>query len=315
MNLRWRRLYAAAAPAFVTDDRRQSGGSGTSPVHDRGAGVIRGRRPLAIASILQNNRGMSTSDRYASFDYSRLINWDDRLRREWPFLETVLRDAPSRQILDLGSGTGEHARFLVAKGFEVLGIDASPAMLDTARATTEGENPRFEHGDMRDVTGLAGAHRFGGALCVGNALPHLTGEGDVMQMAVNLRKVLLPGAPVVIQILNYERYETKKERSLPLAFLPDKDDPESTIVFLRAMELHPGRRVTFMPTILRMRPDREPPMELVASQRVEIRGWHGSDLVEAFRAAGFAATELFGSYQRAPFEAGESRDVIFVARA
>ena len=257
---------------------------------------------------------MSTSDRYASFDYSRLISWDDRLRREWPFLEGVLRDTPSRQLLDLGSGTGEHARFLAEKGFEVLGVDASPAMLEKARATTSGSNPQFVQGDMRDVTPVAGDRRFGGALCVGNALPHLTGEDDVRQMAASLRKVLLPGAPVVIQILNYERYETKKERALPLAFLPDKDDPESTIVFLRAMELHADRRVTFMPTILRMRPDREPPMELVATQRVEIRGWRGSELVEAFSAAGFGSTELFGSYQNAPFEAGESRDVIFVAR-
>lgn len=256
---------------------------------------------------------MTTSDRYASFDYSRLISWDDRLRREWPFLEEVLRDAPSNQILDLGSGTGEHARFLADKGFDVLGVDASPAMLEKARATTSGTNPQFAEGDMRDVTRVAGERRFGGVLCVGNALPHLTGEDDVKQMAANLRKVLLPGAPVVIQILNYERYETKKERSLPLAFLPDKENPDSTIVFLRAMEFHGERRVTFMPTILTMRPDREPPMELVASQRVEIRGWRGSDLVEAFRAAGFPSTELFGSYQKAPFDAAESRDVIFVA--
>lgn len=257
---------------------------------------------------------MDNADRYASFDYSRLISWNDRLKREWPFLEQVLKDAPSNRVIDLGSGTGEHARFLASKGFDVLGVDASPAMLEKAQSSTEGTNPRFELGDMRDISPLTDGERFGAALCVGNALPHLTNEDDVPRMAAGLRKVLLPGAPVAIQLLNYERYETKRERALPLAFLPDKDDPEATIVFLRAMELHADRRVTFMPTILRMRPDREPPMELVASQRVEIRGWRADEIVRAFKDAGFESTQLFGTYQRDPFEAGESRDVIFVAR-
>ena len=49
-------------------------------------------------------------DQYAKFDYGRLINWDDRLKREWPFFDELLGGAPSRRILDLGSGTGEHAR-------------------------------------------------------------------------------------------------------------------------------------------------------------------------------------------------------------
>src|SRR5579859_1362763 len=92
-----------------------------------------------------------TDDRYAKFDYSRLINWDERLKREWPFLEEVLRTAPSRRILDLGSGTGEHARFLASNGFDVVGVDASPAMIEKSRSSTSGGSVRFVSGDMRDV--------------------------------------------------------------------------------------------------------------------------------------------------------------------
>jgi hypothetical protein len=62
-----------------------------------------------------------------------------------------------------------------------------------------------------------------------------------------------------------------------------------------------------------MRPDREPAMELLASQRVELRGWRHDELSQAFRENGFGSIELFGSYQRAGFEPSESRDVIFVA--
>lgn len=251
-----------------------------------------------------------TSDRYGSFDYSRLISWDDRLKRECGFLEGVLASAPSKKVLDVGSGTGEHARFLAGKGFDVLGVDNSPAMLEKARAA----GGRFVQGDMREVTEAAGEERFGAALCLGNALPHLLEREDLARLAAGLRAVVVEGGVVVLQLLNYDRIEAKRERALPLSFLPDPDHPDATIVFLRAMELRPERRVTFMPTILRMRPDAEPPMELVASQRVEIRGWRAGEIESALRAAGFPSVELWGSYQKAPFEPAESRDVIVVAR-
>jgi SAM-dependent methyltransferase len=253
-----------------------------------------------------------SEDRYAKFDYSRLIVWDERLAREWPLLEELFRTAPSKNILDLGSGTGEHARFLAAKGFDVTGIDSSAAMLERSRAGGEG-HVRFLPGDLRDL-GAVVEGPFGAALCVGNVLPHLSGDGDLGLLVRGLRRLLLPGAPFVLQMLNYDRIEAKKERALPITFLPDADDPAATIIFLRSMQLQPGGRVIFMPTTLRQRPDRDPPIELITSQRVEIRGWRRAEIESAFRDGGFASIELFGSYAKAPFDPPESRDLILVAR-
>ena len=253
-------------------------------------------------------------DRYAKFDYSRLINWSPRLEREWPLLSEVLGDAPSKDVLDLGSGTGEHARFLASKGFDVTGVDTSPAMLEKSRAAGPEEgNVRFIAGDMRYLPNVV-EDRFGAAICVGNALPHLTGEDDLHNLATGLRRVLLGGAPFLVQIVNYDRIEAKKERALPLTFLADPDDAGATIVFLRTMELLPGGRVIFMPTTLRQRTDREEPLELVATRRVEIRGWRAAEIERVFREAGFASVELYGSYAKEPFVPAESRDVIAVAR-
>ena len=257
-----------------------------------------------------------SDDRYAKFDYSKLIAWEERLQREWPLLDELLRNAPLKHILDLGSGTGEHARFLASKGFVVTGVDSSPAMVEKSRATPD-NRVNFVAGDMRDLAGLGlcgEAACFGAAICVGNVLPHLSGEGDLERLAIGLRTVLRPGGPFLLQMINYDRIEAKKERALPLNFLPDPEDKQATIIFLRTMELQPDGRVIFMPTTLRQRTDREPPIELVASQRVEIRGWRRAQIETALRGAGFTSIETWGSYQKAPFDPAESRDLILVAR-
>ena len=253
-----------------------------------------------------------SEDRYASFDYSRLIAWDERLRREWPFLDSVLRDAPSRDVLDLGSGTGEHARLLASNGFTVTGVDGSKAMIEKARATTSVDGVQFVEGDMRELPRLV-SRRYGAAICLGNVLPHLREEDSLDRLAAGLTPVLLPGAPVILQLLNYGRFEAKGERALPLSFLPDRDDAGAQLLFLRTMVMGSDRQVVFMPTVLRIRSDRDVPVELVASQRVEIRGWREDEIRAAFERAGFERIESFGSYQRAAFDGVESRDVILIA--
>lgn len=267
---------------------------------------------------MENTRAADTlramsDDRYASFDYSRLIQWDQRLQREWPFLESILAAAPARSVLDLGAGTGEHARFLASRGFDVTGVDSSPAMLEKSRAAAAGvAGVAFVAGDLRDLAGsVTGA--FGAALCLGNVLPHLSEPDDLHRFASGLSGRLLPGAPVVLQMINYDRIEAKGERALPLTFLPDPEDPASTIVFLRSMELRPDGSVVFMPTTLRQTPAADPPLTILSSRRVEIRGWRHADVVSALGEAGFERAEAWGSFARDPFEGTESRDLIVTA--
>lgn len=257
---------------------------------------------------------MTRDDRYSRFEYRRLIAWDERIKREWPMLERVLGSAPSRRVLDLGSGTGEHARFLAGKGFDVVGIDASPSMIEKSAPEKAEGHVRFILGDMREADKLADG-RFGAAICIGNALPHLKDEGDLERLASALRRALLAGGPVLIQILNYDRIEARRERALPINFLPDPDDPSASTVFVRLMELRPNGQVIFMPATLKLRTDHDPPLELISSQRVEIRGWRQAEIERVFRSNGFSPIETFGAFDGSKFEPVESRDVILVARA
>jgi len=66
---------------------------------------------------------------------------------ETPLVDAILADlaAPDVRALDAGCGTGRHASTLTGAGCEVIGIDASEAMLDVARANVPGATFEVAH--------------------------------------------------------------------------------------------------------------------------------------------------------------------------
>lgn len=254
---------------------------------------------------------MSEHDPYSRFEYRKLIAWPERIRREWPLLEEVLSSGPSRRLLELGCGPGQHARALAGAGFEVVGVDRSESML--AAATEEPLPPglTFVLGDITEVDRVVDG-TFGAAFCLGNTLPHLADEERLRAFAGALARVLEPGAPLLLQILNYDRIFSTGQRHLPLNFRADPDGGE--VVFLRLMDPRPDGTVIFNPTSLRYRPGEEPPVEVVASKNVRLRGWRRAQVEELLAAAGFTDLELYGGMKHEPWEPEEASDLVVVAR-
>ena len=252
----------------------------------------------------------STTDPYSRLQYRRLIAWPKRIEREWPLIEEVMSSGPSRRLLDIGCGTGEHARFLADQGFEVVGVDAEAAMIEQALAEPRTPDLHFLHGDASRLASLTEGS-FGGAICLGNTLPHLTTEEALHSFLRDLRRRLSPTAPILLQLLNYERIFERNERHLPVNFR-SHDGGES--VFLRLMEPQADGRVLFFPTTLQLRPEDDPPVKVKTSRRVELRGWRPGELETAFETAGFPDRRCFGAFDKRPFEPLDSRDLILVAR-
>ena len=253
------------------------------------------------------------TDPYSRLNYRRLIAWPERIEREWPFFEKLLHKAPSNRLLDLGCGTGEHARFLVSKDFEVVGIDRSKEMLQSARDQPLPAGLELIEGDLRQLDQLVEGS-FGGAICLGNTLPHLTDIEGLGAFLAAARKHLLSDATLTLQLLNYDRIFDKQERSLPVNFRHDPDVEGGEIVFLRLMDLRQDGTVGFFPTTLLFRPDHDPPLEVKATKRVEVRGWRSKQVEKALETAGFESVTLYGSYDDEPFASDSSRDLIVVAR-
>lgn len=254
---------------------------------------------------------MSDEDRYSRCDYRRLIAWPARIERERPLFERIFANVPDKSLLDIGCGTGEHARFFASLGFRVLGVDASESMIEKARDAENPESVTFALGDMRTLDDSVSG-RYGGALCIGNALPHLTDESGLEAFAKGLHNCLLPGAPVLLQILNYDRIIARGERYLPLSFRPDE---EGEIVFLRLMKPNPDGSVLFFPSTLLLTDDEDEPLKLVSSRRVPIRGWRSAELKTVMESAGFSAIELSGDVGGSPYDPESSGDIFLVARS
>ena len=250
-------------------------------------------------------------DPYNQIDYGSLIDWPRRLAREAPFFLELFVSLPFRRILDLGSGSGEHARLFASHGFEVAGIDLSPAQVEQARARGAGANVTFIAGDISRAGELVSGP-FGASICLGNTLPHLVDDSSLQRLAEHVRHLLAPGGVLVVQVLNYDRIFSRSVRYLPPTI---RTADEGEIVFLRILDPRPdGRTVIFTPSILRYRSSGASPMELVASERLVLRGWRPAEIDAALERAGFSSRELYGSFGRDPFDASESSDLVVVAR-
>lgn len=262
-------------------------------------------------------------DAESRLHYRRHVAWPSRIRREWPLIEKHLTTAPSERVLDLGCGTGEHARYIESRGYDVVGIDRSSTQLAAARearAAAGRTGPRFVEGDLTALDDLVKG-RFGFALCLGNTLPHLDTRARLDGFLAGLRRHLVPGGAFLVQMLNYRRIFDRGVTALPVDTRPEETRNEArnetrggALVYLRLVEPLDAGRVRFTPTTLRYDGDGDPPLTMLRARSLTLRGWTAQEIDEALANSGFSFRERFGAMDESPFEAARSLDLIVVAR-
>jgi SAM-dependent methyltransferase len=111
-------------------------------------------------------------------------------------VERVRAVVPSPvSVLDAGCGTGRHAAELVAGGFEVVGVDLSPSMLEVARERL-GDGVALSLGDLRT---LDVRRTFDAVICLNGTIGYLIGDADLEAGLAGLVRHVAPGGVLLLE--------------------------------------------------------------------------------------------------------------------
>jgi SAM-dependent methyltransferase len=102
-------------------------------------------------------------------------------------------------ILELACGTGRLTIPLARDGHDVVGLDASSAMLRSAKSKTDGLDIMFVHSDMRNFDL---GRRFPLIILSCNSLAHLTSNEDLKAGLDRVAKHLAPGGVFAFDVIN-----------------------------------------------------------------------------------------------------------------
>jgi SAM-dependent methyltransferase len=113
------------------------------------------------------------------------------------YREEARRGGP---VLELACGTGRLTLPIARDGHEVVGLDASPAMLAAAsrKAADRGVAARFVLGDIRD---FELRQRFRLVIVSCNSLGHLTRTEDLRRCLAAVRRHLAPGGVLAFDVM------------------------------------------------------------------------------------------------------------------
>ena len=136
---------------------------------------------------MQYNSYAATYDRTGQIQFSVLMNM---------YLRDLLRAHPvaGTRLLELACGTGTLALMMAERGWQVLGLDRSTAMLEQARAkqaaVPEPLALEFAEGDMRDFAVAAPVDLV---TCCFDTLNYLLTEDQLLRCFGAVARALAPG--------------------------------------------------------------------------------------------------------------------------
>jgi SAM-dependent methyltransferase len=151
-------------------------------------------RCVTIAGV--NTRWNRTeAPRGAEYDarWARLAAAGRNIHGEADLVESLLGAIEGTRVLDAGCGTGRVAIELRGRGFDVVGVDADPTMLETARRNAP--ELRWIHADLADLVTHLG-QEFDIAVLAGNVMIFVE-PGSEARVLEQVSERLAPGGLLV----------------------------------------------------------------------------------------------------------------------
>lgn len=244
-----------------------------------------------------------------SEDYDRFVNWESRLNFELPWLLQQLDSAHGRRVLDAACGTGIHVIALAQRGFQAAGADLSAPMVDHARENADhaGVSVQFVAAGFGQLV-AAFPEPFDVLLCLGNSLPHVLSEDELLTALRDFAACLRPGGLLILQNRNFDMVMADMERWMEPQGHREGD---REWIFFRFYDYLPDGLIQFnILTLHRTHPSAGWTQRVTSTR---LRPLLRVPLTQALQAAGFEHVTAFGSMDGSSFQPGSSGNLIIVA--
>jgi SAM-dependent methyltransferase len=119
--------------------------------------------------------------------------------------ELERHDLKGNRLLDVACGTGNSFREMVARGWEVVGCDISPAMIELARAKVD-SSVRLKVADMRELPVFG---EFDLVWALTDPLNYMLGADELAMAFEGMRRNLAPGGLVAFDLNTLLMYRTE----------------------------------------------------------------------------------------------------------
>ena len=238
-----------------------------------------------------------------SDEYDAMTQFETRFEKEKDFFMDLKKEYGFRRVLDAGCGTGFHSILMAKLGLEVTGVDSSSEMLKRAmeNATTYQVDVQFQEGAFQELS-LCVEDTFDAVFVLGNVLPHLLTEGEIVVSFKNFHTLLNEGGILVIQNLNYDRIVQRKERIIGVK-------KHAGSIFVRFYDFN-EERVKFNILILKENGDGYT-HNLIST---ELKPLYQAELLEWLGQAGFRKIRSMGNTTGDEYSKDKSKDLIVIAK-
>ena len=225
----------------------------------------------------------------------------EHYERIFPFREEVyalLRgslSAQDRRILDAGCGTGDYCGRFAAEGFEAVGVDLDPAMIEAARRRYA--TAVFHRLDMMEVAGLGSG--FDLVFCIGNTAAHLT-QDAFARFVQSVKGILRPGGRWIFQVVNWDYILSRVGDRFSLKTIAAQD-----AIFEREYRDVSGTRLRFC-TRLRVGG------RTVFEGEVWLYPMPAAEVLRLHQATGFRLVGHYGDFRRSPFDPSQDSGSVYL---
>ena len=244
------------------------------------------------------------TDSYAEWaaDYDLFGEIDTLNVEERAFLDRTLAACGATTVLDCACGTGQHLVMLSRLGYEVYGSDFSEEMLAVCRANLQsrGIGAETKHCDYRALESVWD-RRFDAVLCMTQSLNHMLTHDDLVAALASMRGRIRPGGVLITT-------QSTTHRTLKDDFRFDLvvNNRDFSRVFARDIEEH--FQTVHMLDVFHGEQRRG-----MERHDIRIRIILDEEYRALLQEAGFAKINVYGGYDRRPYDPSASMKLIVVA--